>query len=90
LAKKPREIRVRRLTDMGVPQQVIDRLADLSEAGREMRVGRMIAEALEMFIEKELDENEGIRRRFDELQKRRRSENNPGIRLIQRPPSETD
>jgi hypothetical protein len=75
---------------MGVPQQVIDRLADLSEAGREMRVGRMIAEALEMFIEKELDENEGIRRRFDELQKRRRSENNPGIRLIQRPPSETD
>jgi hypothetical protein len=51
-----------------------------------MRVGRMIAEALEMFIEKELRENEGIRRRFDEIQKQRRAENNPGIRLIQTPP----
>jgi len=75
---------------MGVPQPVVDRLMDLSEAGREMRVGRVIAEALEMFIEKELRDNEGIARRFDELQKQRRASNNPGIRLIQRPPSETD
>jgi hypothetical protein len=84
--KKPREIKVSRLADMGVPQYVVDRLKDLSEAGREMRVGRVIAEALEMFIEKELEENEGIRRRFEEIQKQRRAGNNPGIRLIQTPP----
>jgi hypothetical protein len=84
--KKPREIKVRRLADMGVPQRVVDRLTDLSEAGREMRVGRVIAEALEMFIEKEIRENEGIARRFNELQKQRRGDNNPGIRLIQTPP----
>jgi hypothetical protein len=84
--KKPRENKVRRLADMGVPQHVIDRLLDLSEAGREMRHGRMIAEALEMFIEKELAENEGVARRFHDLQKQRRAGNAPNVRLIQRPP----
>ena len=85
MAEKPKQNKVRRLVDMGVPQHLIDRLLDLSEAGREMRWGRMISEALEMFIEKELQENEGIAGRFEELQQQRRARNNPGIRLIQNP-----
>jgi hypothetical protein len=80
--EKPKEIKATRLKDMGVSSAVLDRLADLMEAGREMRLGRVISEALEMFIETETRENEGIRRRFEELQKQRRAANNPGIRVV--------
>ena len=80
--KKPKEIKATRLLAMGVNPAVVDRLADLTEAGREMRLGRVIGEALEMFIEKEIEENAGIKARFDELQKQRRAANNPGIRVV--------
>ena len=82
MARKPREIKDARLTDLGVPQHVVDRMRDLIEAGREMRLGRILAEALENFIENELAENDGIKRRFEELQKQRREANNPGIRIV--------
>lgn len=80
--KKPRDIKASRLGDMGVPEGVVDRLKDLIEAGREMRLGRVLAQALDMFIENELAENDGIRRRFEELQKQRRAANNPGIHVV--------
>jgi hypothetical protein len=82
MAEKSKEIKASRLADMGVDPSTISRLKDLIEAGREMRLGRVLSEALEMFIKNETSENEGIRKRFDELQKQRRSENNPGIRVV--------
>lgn len=82
MAKNSREIKAARLAEMGVSSVTIDRVKDLIEAGREMRLGRVIGEALDMFIERELAENKGIASRFEELQKQRRAANNPGIRVV--------
>jgi hypothetical protein len=80
--EKHREIKAKRLADMGVHTATIDRLKDLIEAGREMKLGRVLSEALEMFIKNEIGENEGLGKRFEELQKQRRAANNPGIRVV--------
>lgn len=43
-----------RLVQMGVPAEVVERLHDLSEAYFDAKEGRLITEALEMFIETRL------------------------------------
>jgi len=82
MTEKVKEIKAARLAAMGVPSATVDRLKDLIEAGREMRLGRVIGEALEMFIERELEENKGIASRFSDIQKKRRAANNTGIRVV--------
>lgn len=65
------ESKASRLEQMGVPRATVDRLNDLAEAYYDAKVGTLIAEALEMFIESRLKSDRGMADRFQTLQKRR-------------------
>jgi hypothetical protein len=71
-----------RLEQMGVPTATVERLRDLAEAFYDAKEGRLITEALEMFIETTLRNEAEVRKRFEEARQKRRAGNIQNIHAL--------
>jgi predicted transcriptional regulator len=60
-----------RLKLLGFDQDLIDRLQDFREASNDAKESTVLENAVQLFIKKELDENDGIKRRYIAARKRR-------------------
>ena len=60
-----------KLRQLRVPPETVERFLDFQKASREGPEGQLIGEALEAFIDSELEKNEGIKKQFKALQERR-------------------